>query len=96
MSIFRSKCTTCGQIARIFPDEVGSIKKNSTLALYPYCKDKLEVGSDWFCCSCHDKQKPATHCKIISEINDEEAKKMLDIRARKNNLEKAGWVLPQM
>ncbi len=96
MSIFRSKCDNCGQVARIFPDEIGSIKRNSNLALYPYCKDNLKVGSDWFCCSCDKKHLPATKCKIISEINDDEAKKMIDVRGRKNNLEKAGWVLPQM
>ncbi len=92
--MFRSKCNTCGETPYIFDDQIETIKKNDNLALYPYCKEKLTVGSDWFCIKCDASKKNGHDCKIIAELTGDDAKKLMDIRSRSTNMENMGFILP--
>ncbi len=94
MSLFRSKCDTCGDGGYVFPDQIEKIKKNDNLALYPYCKSKLAIGSAWFCIKCDASKKNGKNCRIISELTGVAAAKLIKIRSRETNLKSHGFILP--
>lgn len=96
MNLYRAKCKTCGDQSYIFPDQVEAIKKDSRLALHQYCKEKLSVGSQWFCIKCDDSKKNGHDCKIIAELTGDDAKKLINIRGRESNLESMGFSLPNL
>ncbi len=99
--MFRSKCNVCGETPYIFPDQIGFLQKNkfdpntgAELIMHKYCKDKLKVGSDWFCVKCDASKKDGSQCKIIAELTGDKAKRLMDIRSRGANLEALGFSLP--
>ena len=95
MSLFQSKCESCGDLSYIFPDQVETIKKNSNLKLYKYCLSPLKVGADWFCIKCDASKKDGSRCKIYSEIPSKKAKSLISIRSRETHLKDMGFILPE-
>lgn len=83
-------------MAYVFPDQIEAIKKNEKLALYPYVKSKLSVGSPWFCIACDRLQSDGKNCKIIAELTGEDARKKIEIRKRETNLKSMGFALPKL
>ena len=94
--MFRSKCNVCGEFNYIFPDQIQLIKQNDNLMMHKYCKEKLKVGSPWFCVKCDASKKDGSQCKIIAELTGDKAKRLMDIRSRGANLETLGFSLPKL